>query len=224
MQRIKEDLNYQGEYKMQIAIIGTGSVGSTLGGRLAEKGHQVIYGTRDPQNDKVKKLIDSQKGTKAKSVREAVAPSEVVVLATPWPATEDAVKSAGDLKGKIVIDCTNPLAPKLSGLSVGLTTSAGEKVADWAEGAHVVKAFNNTGYKNMGNPVYGSKSLSMFICGEDPNAKKKVSTLVTELDFEVVDCGGIKAARYLEPLAMLWIHLAVNVGMGDDVGFKLLRR
>jgi predicted dinucleotide-binding enzyme len=76
----------------------------------------------------------------------------------------------------------------------------------------------------MGNPVYGSEKLSMFVCGDDPNAKKKVSTLVTDLDFDVVDCGGIKAARYLEPLAMLWIHLAVTIGLGDDIGFKLLRR
>ena len=209
---------------MQIAIIGTGSVGSTLGGRWAEKGHQVIYGTRDPHSDKVKNILDSQKGVDAKSIKEAASTSEVVVFATPWPATEEAVKSAGDLSGKIVIDCTNPLAPKLSGLSVGLTTSAGEKVAEWAEGAYVVKAFNNTGYKNMGDPVYGSESLSMFICGEDPNAKKKVSALVTELDFDVVDCGGLKASRYLEPMAMLWIHLVVNVGLGDDIGFKLLRR
>jgi NADPH-dependent F420 reductase len=214
----------QGEYTMRIAIIGTGSVGSTLGARWAQKGHQVIYGARDPQSDKVKNILDSQKGVDAKGIKEAASESEVVVFAIPWPAAEEAVKSAGDLKGKIVIDCTNPLAPQLSGLSVGLTTSAGEKVAEWADGAYVVKAFNNTGYKNMGNPVYGSESLSMFICGDDPGAKKKVSTLVADLDFDVVDCGGIKAARYLEPLAMLWIHLAVTIGMGDDIGFRLLRR
>ena len=208
---------------MQIAIIGTGNVGSTLGGRWLEKGHEVIYGTREPNSDKVKSLLKTQNGAKAMSAKDAAAASEVVVLATPWPAAENAVKSAGDLTGKIMLDCTNPLKPDLSGLTVGLTTSAGEQAAEWAKGAHVVKAFNNTGSKNMGDPKYGNEKVSMFICGDD-NAKKAAADLAADLDFDVVDCGDIKASRYLEPMAMLWIHLAIMRKMGEDIAFRLMRR
>ena len=209
---------------MQIAIIGSGQVGSTLGGRWAGMGQQVIYGTRDTNSDKIKSLLKSQNGTQAKSVKDAAAMAGVIVLATPWTATEKTVGGMGDLKGKILLDCTNPLKPDLSGLSLGLTTSAGEKVAEWAKGAQVVKAFNNTGWKNMADPHYGSEKMSMFICGDDPAAKKMAAGLISDLDFDVVDCGGIEASRYLEPLAMLWIHLAVTLGMGSDIAFRLLRR
>jgi len=209
---------------MKITIIGTGNVGSTLGGRWAGMGHQIIYGTRNPESNKIKSLLELQNGTQAKSIKDATASSGVIVLATPWTNAEETIKNMGDLTGKIIIDCTNPLKPDLGGLSLGFTTSAGEKVAEWAVGAHVIKAFNNTGSKNMGDPVYGSEKASMFICGDNDDAKKMVEGLISDLDFDVVDCGGITASRYLEPLAMLWIHLVFVAGMGQDIAFRLLRR
>jgi predicted dinucleotide-binding enzyme len=215
--------NKDGE-KMQIAIIGTGNVGSALGGRWAEKGHRVIYGSRDPESDKVKSLLNSQKSTNATSPKDAAAQAEVVVFATPWPATKEAVKSAGDLAGKIVVDCTNPIAPNLNGLILGQTTSAGETLAEWAKGAFIVKAFNTTGSKNMSDPVYGSEKISMFICGDNVDAKKTISKLASDIDFDVVDCGKLIASRYLEPFAMLWIHLSYVMGLGPDIAFKLLKR
>ncbi len=107
---------------------------------------------------------------------------------------------------------------------VGHTTSAGEQVAAWAAGAHVVKAFNSTGAGNMAAPDYGGQKPTMLICGDDAAAKQVVTRLAEELGFEAVDAGPITAARYLEPLAMLWITLAYVRGFGPDIAFKLLKR
>jgi hypothetical protein len=210
---------------MQLAIIGAGNVGSTLGRRWAQNGHRVIFGVRQPQSQKVQEVLRTAGAqARATSVREAVTAAECVLLATPWEATQDAIQAAGNLTGKILIDCTNPLAPGLRGLALGHTTSGGEQVASWAAGARVVKAFNMTGAKNMANPVYGTQPLTMFICGDDAEAKTTVGSLATELGFEVIDSGPLRVARYLEPLAMLWIHLAYVQGLGPDMGFTLLRR
>ena len=91
---------------MRIAVIGAGNVGATLGNAWCAAGHQVIYGVRKPDPD----------STAEKSVGEAAAGAEVVVLATPWPAVDDAVAACGDLTGRILVDCTNPLLPGLAGL------------------------------------------------------------------------------------------------------------
>src|SRR3954451_15002866 len=135
---------------MKIGIIGAGNVGGTLGRRWAERGHDVLFGVRHPDDDKTRRLVAAV-GPRAQAgtVAEAASFGEVVVLATPWPATEAAIRQAGDLTGKALIDCTSPLKPDLSGLEVGFNTSGAERVAGWASGAKVVKAFNTTGSNNM---------------------------------------------------------------------------
>ncbi|MBU6299731.1 MAG: NADPH-dependent F420 reductase [Alphaproteobacteria bacterium] len=210
---------------MKIAVIGAGNVGGALGKLWSAKAHEVTFGVRNPQDAKVQEVIKTTGGkAKAASVKEAAAFSEVVVLATPWPATEEAVKAAGDLSGKIVIDCTNPLKPDLSGLAIGNDHSAGEEVARWAKGAKVVKAFNTIGAASFENPRFGSESASMLICGDHADANDAVAKLAAELGFDAVDAGPLFAARWLEPLAMLWIYMALKKGLGNSHAFKLLRR
>ena len=210
---------------MKIGIIGPGNVGSTLGRAWAEKGHDILFGVRDPRAKKVEDAIKATGGkARAASVKEAAAQAEVVLLAVPWGATQDAIKAAGNLGGKIVIDATNPLKPDLSGLALGHTTSAGEEVARWAAGAKVVKAFNTIGAQHMANPRFGGQSASMFICGDDAAAKKTVAALAEALGFESVDAGPLTQARLLEPLAMLWISMAYAYGHGVNIAFRLLRR
>ena len=210
---------------MKIGIIGSGNVGGALGKGWARKGHSVIFGVRDTSGSKLLALL-KQAGANARSgsVAEAAAFGEVVVFATPWSAAQDAVRNAGNLSGKIVIDCINPLKADYSGLEVGLTTSGAEQVATWAKGAKVVKMFNTTGANNMENPVYPSGPTTMFYCGDDANAKKAAAQLANDLGFAPVDAGGLAIARLLEPLAMLWIHLALRQGMGRDFAFNLIRR
>jgi predicted dinucleotide-binding enzyme len=208
---------------MRIAIIGAGSVGGALGRGWARAGHEVTFGVRDPSDPKVTKLLE-ETGAKAAPVAEAAGSGEVVVLATPWEGTENAIRNAGDLSGKIVFDCTNPLAPQLSGLTHGHETSGGEQVAAWARGARVVKVFNTIGANNMTNPDFGGLAATMFYCGGDAEAKAAAARLAADLGFDPVDAGALDQARLLEPLALLWIRLAYVQGMGREIGFKLMRR
>ena len=210
---------------MKIAIIGAGSVGGTLGQAWAKKGHDIFFGVRHPNDDKTRQLIQSI-GTKAQAgtVAEAAAFGQVVMLATPWQGTEAAVRAAGDLRGKTVIDCTNPLKPDVSGLEIGFTTSGAERVAGWARGAKVFKAFNTTGSNNMADPVINGIRTVMFVCGDDEAVKPTILKLATDMGFDAVEAGKLVIARLLEPWAMLWIHLAFSGSVGREFGFALLRR
>lgn len=210
---------------MNIAIIGAGNVGSALGKGWAAAGHNVEFGVRDPQKAEVQTAVAACGGNaSAASVREAAQFGEIVVLTTPFPATEAALKEAGDVSGKIVVDCTNPLKPDLSGLTIGHDTSAAEQIARWTNGAPVVKCFNTTGANNMGNPSYAEGKPVMFLCGDDADAKRTVAKLSDDAGFETIDAGDLEIARLLEPLAMLWIHLAYRGGLGRDFAFRLMRR
>lgn len=209
---------------MNIGIIGSGNVGKALGETWRKKGHQVLFSySRDLQK---LRAYAAELGGKASAgtPAEAVKFGEVILFAPPWPAVEDALRAVGPLKGKILIDCTNPLKPDLSGLAIGHTTSAAEELARRLAGARVVKAFNTTGAENMKNPQFGSQRATMFICGDDAGAKSVVSGLARDAGFEVVDAGSLSIARLLEPLAMLWIHLAYGQKMGTGFAFTLLKR
>lgn len=210
---------------MRIGMIGSGNVGAALGKGWAKKGHSVVFGVRDPQSEKLKPLLkQAGPNARAASVQEAASFGDVVVFATPWPAAQDAIRSAGDLKGKVVFDCINPLKPDLSGLAVGYTTSAAEQVAQWASGAKVVKVFNTTGSNNMENSRYPEGAPAMFYCGDDAGAKKLAAQLASDLGFEPVDAGALISARLLEPLAMLWVQLAYVQKMGPEFAFRIMRR
>jgi predicted dinucleotide-binding enzyme len=210
---------------MQIGILGAGSVGGTLGRGWADKGHNVFFGVPRPQDPKTQALT-REIGSKARAgtVAEAAAFAGVIVLATPWQATEAAIKEAGDLTGKVVIDCTNPLTADFTKLTIGHTTSGLEQVAKWAKGAKVFKAFNQTGFNNMANPFLEDRRAVMFVCGDDQVHKPAVLQLVKDIGFEAVDAGDSDIARLLEPLGMLWIHLGLARGMGRDWAFGVLRR
>lgn len=210
---------------MNIAIIGAGHVGGALGKGWSKKGHSVVFGVRDPNNTEIKKILDEcGPSVRAVSVQAAADSAEVVVLAVPWSGLADAIRSAGGLAGKIVLDCSNPVKPDLSGLELGLTTSAGEQVAAWAPKAKVVKIFNTTGADNMENPSYSSGPVTMLYCGNDEGAKPTAAGLASDLGFDPVDAGGLELARTLEPLALLWINLALRKGLGSGFAFNVVKR
>jgi predicted dinucleotide-binding enzyme len=201
---------------MKIAVIGAGSVGSTLGNAWRRRGHDVTYGVRNPDDEKYASLGSVANNDKA------AADAGVVVLSTPWQTTQQAVQSCGDLAGKVLIDCTNPLTPDVSALEVGHTSSGAEQVAGWAPGARVCKAMNQIGAPMMDAPQLPGPPV-MFVCGDDEAAKNVTADLVRELGFEVVDAGDLTLARLLEPYALIWIHLALRRGFGTNWGFGLLR-
>src|SRR5262249_17133055 len=143
-----------------------------------------------------------------------VASASVVVLATPWPAVQDAIAASSDWRGKVLLDCTNPLLPDLSGLEVGHTTSGAEQIAGWAAGARVVKVFNTTGFDNMSNRRSGRRGATLFRWGDEDEGKKRAGELGAVGGFEPIDAGPLARARLLEPLALLWIQLAIGQGLG----------
>ena len=210
---------------MKIGIVGSGNVGGTLGKLWAKKGHSVVFSSRDPGSDEMKRLVaDAGASASAASVPDAASRSEVILLATPWKAAKDAIQQCGELSGKIVIDAVNPLLPDVSGLEIGTSTSSAEQVASWAPDAKVVKAFNTVGFNIMANPVFDDRRALLFYCGDNAEAKKVVNQLASELGFDPADAGPLTRARLLEPFAMLWISLAFTPGHGREFAFLMMKR
>jgi len=202
---------------MKIAVIGAGGVGDALGTRLRDQDHSVRWGVRKPGDPKYA-------GMDARDILEAAADAEILILAVPWSAAEDAITQMGDVRGKIVIDAMNPITPDFSGLVNLGDKSAGEMVAGWALGARVVKAFNTIGSNIMEDPRFGDINTTILIAGDDEAAKNSVSQLAHDIGFTPVDAGPLAMSRHLEALAWIWITLAVKQGLGRDIVFQLLRR
>lgn len=216
---------------MKIAIIGAGKVGGALGKAWAKAGHTIIFGVRDPAAGKTRPpLAEIGGAATSKTVSQAVHGADVVVLATPWPAVPDAIMAMGELRGKVLIDCTNPLSLNGDGslsLSLGSTTSGAEEIEKLAPGVQVVKAFNTYGWENFADAAYpnaaGLKPV-MFYCGDHDAAKATVQQLVADLGFEPVDTGGLGMARSLEPLALLWIRLNIRESRNANFTWARLTR
>jgi len=206
-----------------VAILGAGNVGMALASAFIAKGESVVFGVPDP--GKYAKAV-STLGPAARvgSTADAILGSELVILATPYSAAFDIARSVADWQNRVLVDATNPLAPGLAGLSLGTTTSGAEEIARAAHGARVVKAFNTTGAENMADSRYAGGQPFMPVCGDDAEARKRVLALATLIGFDAVDCGDLKAARYLEPFAMTWIHMAIKLGHGRSFAFARLTR
>lgn len=203
---------------MKIGIIGAGVVGSALGKGWAAKGHEVMFSSRDPHSDKMRALVaEAGSNASAGTVAETLAFGEVVVIAIGWNALPDALSGAGDWSGKIVIDATNRFGPPPAGSG----SSAAEDIARMT-GARVVKAFNTIGAENMIDPPFSEKP-TMFIAGDDSEAKATATQLTEQMGFEVVDAGPLSNAALLENLARLWVTLARG-SLGRNIAFRLLRR
>ncbi len=209
---------------MNIGIIGTGKMGGGLGRLWAQKGHAVVFGSRDPY--KAIQLGESigAMATGA-TIEKAAQHANLILLAVPWVAVENAISLAGSLDGKILIDCTNPMTPDCLRLLIGHDTSGAEQIAEWAPGAQVVKAFNYI-YAQIiqTSPRFGAQNATVFYCGNDINAKETVARLIEDAGFDPVDAGSLQNARYLEPLAEQMIQLAYVLKVGTDQALKIIRR
>jgi predicted dinucleotide-binding enzyme len=198
---------------MKIAIVGAGDVGTTLGDAWGRAGHEVVYGVRNPKS-----------GSGHVSIDQAVSSSEIVVLAVPWLAVPVVLDNRELFRGKVVIDCTNPINADFSGLAIGHNDSGGETVGRLIPDSKVVKAFNTCGYNVMKNPAFPGGTASMFIASDDSSAKETVASLADCIGFKTVDAGPLIQSRYLEALAWLWISMAVKYGAGREIAFQLMKR
>jgi predicted dinucleotide-binding enzyme len=207
---------------MRIAVIGLGNVGSALGRRWSEVGHDVTFCVRDPDDPQKRSAVERMKASIG-PVR-AAANSEVILLAVPWHAAPAALKAAGDLSDRVLLDCTNPVNSDFTALTIGHTTSSGEEVARLVPQARVVKIFNTNGSTNMADPNYGSHKVTMLYAGNDPAANRLAAELAAQIGFEPIELGPLQYARLLEPLAMTWIVLARHRGLGRDFALDVVHR
>jgi predicted dinucleotide-binding enzyme len=194
---------------MKFGIIGSGSVATTLAAGFIKHGHEVTLGTRDAA--KLAEFAKANPKVKVGSFADAAKFGEVIVLAVKGTVAENALSLAGadNIKGKTVIDTTNPIAdaPPENGVLkyfTDLNQSLMEKLQARNPSAHFVKAFNSVGARAMVNPTFKGGKPSMFIAGNDAAAKKTVSTILDQFGWEVEDMGPAAAARAIEPLCILW--------------------
>jgi len=196
---------------MKVGVLGSGIVGQVLGAGFAKHGRQVMMGTRKPQHKDVQDWLAKTPGASAGTFAEAARFGEIVVLAVLGRVVEKVIELAGpeNLAGKTLVDTTNPLAdaPPVNGVllyTTGPNESQGEKIQALLPKTHVVKAFNSVGSGRMINPAFEQGVPTMFMCGDNEAAKVEVSEVIRLFGWEPFDCGGIIAARALEPLCMLW--------------------
>lgn len=213
---------------MKIGILGSGTVGQVLGGGFLKYGHQVMLGSRDPQKHEVQQWLRGNPEGSAGTFQEVAEYGEFLVLATLGRAAEEAISLAGpaNFAGKTLMDTTNPIAaaPPVDGIlafTTGPNESLAEKIQTALPEAHVVKAFNSVGAGKMINPSYEQGTPTMFLCGNSAEAKREVGAIALQFGWEPYDCGGITAARAIEPLCILWCLRGFQHNQWDHA-FKLL--
>jgi predicted dinucleotide-binding enzyme len=194
---------------VKVGVLGSGGVATTLASGFLKHGHQVMAGSRTPE--KLKDWAAANPKGRTGHFGEAAAFGEVVVLAVKGTAAWEALRRAGqeNLKGKVVIDTCNPIAdaPPANGVLRFFTTlneSLMEQLQRHFPEAHLVKAFNSVGAPLMVNPQFAGGKPTMFICGNDEDAKKMVTGILDQFGWETADMGTAEAARAIEPLCMLW--------------------
>jgi len=189
-----------------IAMIGTGDLGRALGPKFAAMGHEIIYGSRNPNRAEIRELVAQTGGNaSATGQAEAAARADIVMLSVPWNVLEAVVANLGDLSGKIVIDPTNPRMVGDDGLrDYSVDPSNGEWVQRWAPEAKVVKAFNTMNWVTMVDPDSAGGPVTVPIVGNDSEAKATVAALVEGVGLEPIDLGPIRYAHALETLYILW--------------------
>jgi predicted dinucleotide-binding enzyme len=197
---------------MTTAILGLGNMGAGLARRLGGR-IDLILGSRDPN---AAAALAAEIGAPVASYADAVAKADIVVLAMPLAS---ALEVAGglDLKGKIVVDMSNPMTPDFANLTMGYTTSAGEEVQKALPASHVVKAFNTIFASVLASPRASTAAVPVFIAGNDTAALDAVAALVTAVGFAPERSGTLDSARLLEPLGLLNVKFAYFLGQGTGI-------
>ena len=211
---------------MNIAFIGHGNVGAPLASHLRQAGHEVTLAAPDPGSVSLGKALARNPGLRQAPPMDAVRGASAVFLATPFQAAREALGSvAEELKGKILVDCTNPVG---AGLKHGLDSiqSGSEAIQGWAPEARVVKAFTIYGYENFENSSYPGYNVkpAMMLCGNDIAAKQAVSGLAEQLGWEPLDVGGLEQALHLEHMTLLWVRMVRAKGGSPNLVWAALRR
>ncbi len=214
----------------KIGIIGTGDVGMALAKGFFKHGFEVMVGSRQGAA-----LADWESHTKSKgksgTFEQTAAFADIVVLCVKGKVAENALAlcKPQNLRGKIVIDVTNPIddaRPPENGVLrffTNLDESLFERLQKKVPDVRFVKAFNSIGNAFMVNPDFGGTKPTMFFCGNDEPAKAEVKKILVQFGFEPEDMGAMEAARAIEPLCMLWCIPGLRENKWSHA-FKLLKK
>lgn len=194
----------------KVAVLGSGVVGEVLANGFLKHGYEVMRGSRDPAKLREWKNKSSSKASVG-TFDQAAVYGDIIVLAVKGSAAESLVKDlpAHAIAGKTIIDSTNPIADQpptngVLGFFTSLSDSLMERLQKIAPSANFVKAFSCVGNAWMVNPQFPGGKPSMFICGNNDQAKSSVREILTQFGWETEDMGKAEAARAIEPLCMLW--------------------
>jgi 8-hydroxy-5-deazaflavin:NADPH oxidoreductase len=186
--------------KMKIGIIGSGHVGSALGGVWAKAGNEVMFSSRHLENDR-KLAAEVGANARAGTPQKAAAFGQVLLLAVPYSAFPELIRSLGNsIKGKVVINASNPF-PQRDGEIANDARAKGVGLFDaqMLPGAHVVRAFNAVSAARMASAHEDPGKIGMPIAGDDKKAIEVASRLGREAGFEAVVVGGLDMGKYLMP-------------------------
>ncbi|MCI0998125.1 NADPH-dependent F420 reductase [Pseudomonas corrugata] len=211
---------------MKIGVLGAGLMGGNIGTVFARLGHEVLF-SYSRSEEKLQELAKyAGGGARAATPREVAEQAEVIVLSVHWSRLEDVLAQAGDLSGKLVLSCTNPLDEANRELVVAHTDSGAEVIARKLPGAHVVAALQATPSEVLLGVFEGrdrSPRPSMVYCGNDKSSKRRVHELLAAFGFAPVDAGPLRLARYIEPFAMLATALAYGTDQGPEWVYRFER-
>ena len=209
---------------MKGTVIGAGNMGAAFVKQLTRAGHQVTVTARNLE--KAQAVAQANPGAVAVAPAGAAASADAIVLATGYGDAVTALQSLGDLNGKVVIDITNPLTADYMGLTLGHSTSASEEIAKAVPGAEVVKAFNTVFAQVLtdGADFGNGHTVTVFVASDSERAKQTATALAQSMGFATVDAGGLKNARYLEPVAGFNIYLGYGAGLGTSIAPTWIKR
>lgn len=208
---------------MKVLIIGAGKMGAGFARRLAAAGHKIRITSREPGKAQA---LARDCGGEAVPPAGAAAGQDAVILATRFADAPQALQSVGDLGGKIVIDISNPLTPDFMGLTVGHDDSGAESLARLAPGALLVKAFNTVFAQVLeeGPDLVPGHKVTVFLASDSDAARDCARLLAQSMGFATLDAGGLRNARYLEPLGGLNVYLGYGAGMGTRIAPTWIRQ
>lgn len=202
---------------MNIAILGAGNIGQTMGVKWVQAGHEVVFGVRDPASPKTQALLAAYPQAKLVGLAQASASAEVILVSLPFTAVREALAPlAASLAGKILIDATNDF-----NAAVGNNIRT---LQELAPGAQVFRAFNSLGWEIFARPQFGEQAVDHFYCGPDTAQRQLVEQLIAEIGVHPIWVGGLELAHIVDALGSLWVTLAFRRGYGRQQALKLLSR
>jgi len=208
---------------MRIGILGSGLMGAKLGTLWTRAGHEVVFSYARDRKKLEKLALDAGGDARAGTPAEAARDADAVLLAVHWLRLDDVLTQAGDLGGKVIVNCSLPMNEENTGLVIAHTSSGAEELARRLPAAHVVSAFGTVPSEVFFDVFEGRKKKarpSLVYCGDEKKSKRVAAQLIDDIGFEPLDAGPLRMARYLEPFTMLIAQLAYEVSDNPALAYR----